>query len=148
MLIVRQRDAFFDFSGVLAAVEKDVFDTAWKKIKENPDQFTGVDGAPECRETNLKTGCNLISSDLAGGPGEDLLTGAAGGDQTTFSRTFCLERKTTDFTGKTAEQVIFKCCFFPRRIKELCRESGFRMADLDTDLGRGSKWVTLYMVDG
>lgn len=55
MLIVCQRDAFFDFSGVLAAVEKDVFDTAWKKIKENPDQFTGVDGAPECRETNLKT---------------------------------------------------------------------------------------------
>ena len=77
MLVVCQRDAFFDFSGVLAAVEKDVFDTAWKKIKENPDQFTGVDGAPECRETNLKTGCNLISPDLAGGPGENLLTGAA-----------------------------------------------------------------------
>mgnify|MGYP006974728055 FL=1 len=56
-----------------------------RQIKENPDQFTGVDGAPECRETNLKTGCNLISPDLAGGPGENLLTGAAGGDQTTFS---------------------------------------------------------------
>lgn len=40
MLIVCQRDAFFDFGVVLAAVEKDVFDTAWKKIKENPDQFT------------------------------------------------------------------------------------------------------------
>ena len=43
MLIVCQRDAFFDFGVVLAAVEKDVFDTAWKKIKENPDQFENPD---------------------------------------------------------------------------------------------------------
>ena len=34
---------FFDFGVVLAAVEKDVFDTAWKKIKENPDQFENPD---------------------------------------------------------------------------------------------------------
>lgn len=67
-------DAFFDFGVVLAAVEKTFSTQPWKKIKENPDQFTGVDGAPECRETNLKTGCNLISPDLTGGPGEDLLT--------------------------------------------------------------------------
>src|SRR5699024_2377866 len=93
-LVFRKKDGLFQRGGAEISVIKRFLHTDRKKFKKDLFQFRRVDGAPVGRESDKKPGHDLFVRDLAGRPGEDLLTAAAYRDQAAFARTFCLESET------------------------------------------------------
>ena len=133
---------------ILRTGKKHVPDTAGQEIEKDADQFTGMNGPPKGRKTDLEADCDAVFAAFAGCAGEDFRSRRTDGHEPAFSGAFGFKVKLSDLTAKLPHQIVLKCSLFPGLVKEGSRKPGFCVRDLDAYLGGSGERISLDMVNG
>ena len=95
----------------------------------------------------MKAHSNGVAADLTGASLQNLLPTPADGDQTTLAGALCPKAEPLCLGEKQSRQMILQCNPFKGCVIQTGIKSRLFSADVNTDLGRRCKWISLHMVN-
>ena len=149
MLILRQMDYCLHLGRRQFFIEKDGLYACGQKIEQNALQLSRVDGSSigrkACGQTDMKTAVRWIQGHR--GTLQDFLPAPAHGNQTALSGSLCLKGIFLYFLIKKPIQIILQSNAAMLFQIIFQRKSRLCPADENTETGRGSEGISLYMID-
>ena len=101
-------DTAFTSWGRPVFIVKYSFDAPGQEVKQDLNQFTGINGPAVGRKTCLKAGRYALNTAFAGCPAENLRPWMAGGYQAAFAGTLCLKIVFGDLLAELPDQIILQ----------------------------------------